>query len=260
MRLNAVTRYLIDQLNHAASLLERVAQKRKRDDVHEFRVALRRVRSLAKLYLEASAPFPNELKSAIKATNPIRELDVLIESVREKKYPKTAKYLARMRRKRARSLFTPEYARETLSRLHGYCDTLTHTHPAIPRNQLIRIVEESYNGCLEGYNGLDEKTPQKEFHRLRVKFKNTRYGLEFLNAAGMRNEHDKISECKSFQNSMGAVQDGYNQILWLKKIARKHPYSEIKKLLKKRKKKVRKLKAASRSAQSSGIRDTRSSG
>lgn len=253
MRTNVLTRYLIDQLNQATWLLDVAARKKKSDDVHDFRVALRRVRSLIKLYLKASVVFPKELKAAVQATNPIRELDVLIESLKKKKYPGTIKRLARMRRKRARCLFTDEFVRETLSSLHCFRDTLSQTHPAIAQDRLIRIVEENYRTCREGYSAINENTKKKEFHRLRVEFKNTRYGLEFLYASGLRDEHIKINECKSFQNSLGAVQDGYNQVFWLKKLLRKHPCAETRKLLKRRKKKVKKLKAASRSAQSCAL-------
>lgn len=253
MHTNIVTRYLIDQLNHAAWLLDVAARKKKSDDLHDFRVALRRVRSLIKLYLGASVPFPKELKAAVQATNPIRELDVLIESLKKKKYPGTVKRLARMRRKRARSLFTDEFVRDTLDSLHCFRDTLNHAHPAIVRDRLIRIVEESYRTCRKKYNAIDNNTTKKEFHRLRVEFKSTRYGLEFLQASGLRDEHIKINECKSLQNTFGAVQDGYNQVFWLKKLLRKHPCAETRKLLKRRKKKVKKLKAASRSAQSCAL-------
>lgn len=253
MRTNVVTRYLIDQLNHAAWLLDAAARKKKSDDLHDFRVALRRVRSLIKLYLKASVVFPKELKATVQATNPIRELDVLIESLKKKKYPGTVKRLARMRRKRARRLFTDEFLRETLNSLHCFRDTLSHTHPAIAQDRLRQIVEESYLSCRERYGAINDNTTKKELHSLRVAFKNTRYGLEFLQASGLRDEHAKINECKSFQNTLGAVQDGYNQVSWLKKLLRKHPCAETRKLLKRRKKKVKKLKAASRSAQSCAL-------
>lgn len=259
MEQNGLVRYLLQQITRAEGLIKIVVRDRKRDDLHEFRIVLRRMRSLSKLYLKTAFPFPKELKSAVRATNPIRELDVLIESIQKKKYPKTAEHLARMRRIQAESLFTPTFRHKTLRSLHRYRDTLRQTDVDISSEQLVRIVEESYFSCREGYNSVDESTPQKKLHALRVEFKNTRYGLEFLNVEGLSDERDKIAECKFFQNSLGAVEDAYNQVFWLKKLYQKHPCAETRKLLEKRKKKVKKLKAASRSAQSCATKDTRSS-
>lgn len=259
MEQNGLVRYLIQQTARADGLMKVVVRDKKSDDIHELRIVLRRVRSLSKLYLKTTFPFPKELKSAVKATNPVRELDVLIESIQKKKYPKTAEHLARMRRIQAESLFTPTFKHKMLRSLHRYRDALRQTDVDISSKQLVRIVEESYLSCREGYNSLDEDAPQKELHALRVEFKNTRYGLEFLNVGGLSDERDKIAECKFFQDSLGAVEDAYNQVSWLKKLYQKHPCAETKKLLKKRKEKVKKLKAASRSVQSSAMKDTRSS-
>ncbi len=260
MEKNAIAHYLIDCIEKAASLLKRGVRHHRSDDLHEFRIALRRVRSLATLFLTSHIPFPAELKSALKATNPIRELDVLTASVQKNKYPKTFRRLVRMRDRRAEKVIDSSYLRKTGRALCRYAEQLGRITPPPDEQTLIQTVEKYYQEALARHRAIDEHTPQKELHALRVAFKNSRYGLEFLSASGIPDEKEKIVLCKTLQNILGAVQDGYNQIDWLKKLARKHPCDETDTLLKKRKKKLRRLKAASRSALSHDAEDTRSSG
>jgi CHAD domain-containing protein len=143
--------------------------------------------------------------------------------------------------------------------IRSYYDTLCDTNPDISEKHLIGTVEKHFEQCLRVYHSMDENASQKEVHRLRVDFKNARYGFEFLREAGLWDEPEKISACKKLQTALGAVQDAYNQIDWLKKLYRRHPCSETEKLLKERKSGLKKLKAASRSARSPERSDTRSS-
>ncbi len=261
MQQNGLTRYLIYQLYHAGLTLREIAPEgNNSDDIHEFRVALRRVRSLVKLYLETAVGFPAQLKSAVKATNSLRELDVLIESLNPSDYPKTFKRLKRMRRDCFKKIFRHGFQKNTLQELHLYYDLLCDSDIDLSAEHLIETVERHFDQSLEIYQTVDEKTSQKKLHALRVEFKNSRYGFEFLRTAGFRDEAEKIACCKKFQNVLGAVQDAYNQIEWLKKLYRKYPLDETAKLLEKRKKELKKLKAASRSVQSGATGGTRSSG
>lgn len=250
MRLNVVTQYLTYQLYHALTLLDTLVRSHESEEVHDFRIAIRRVRSLTTLYLKESVPFPRELKNAVKSTNAIRELDVLIESLSQKRSPKTCRQLSRLRRECLDSSFTAEFKAQTLLAIRNYYDTLCDADPDINADHLIQTVEGHYSSAVADYAAINDATAQKELHQLRVRFKNARYGLEFLNTAQLKNEHGKISECKKIQNQLGAVQDAYNQIEWLKKVQMHAPSSETAGVLKERKKWLKKLKAASRSARS----------
>ncbi|MBN2869316.1 MAG: CHAD domain-containing protein [Campylobacterales bacterium] len=260
MQQNELTRYLVYQLYHAGLILREMAPAGNSDDIHEFRVALRRIRSLIKLYLKTSIGFPAQLKAAVKATNPLRELDVLIESLDPSEYPKTYKRLKQMRHECFKEIFRQDFKKKTLQELHHYYDLLCGAHIELSANHLMQTVEHRYEQSLSTYEKVDENTSQKKLHALRVEFKNSRYGFEFLRASGLSDEAGKIGQCKKFQNTLGAVQDAYNQIEWLKTLYRKHPLPETLILLEKRKKELKKLKAASRRVQSGATEGTRSSG
>ena len=260
MCLNPLSRYITYQLYHAGILLGAAAREGKEEQIHQFRVALRRSRSLVKLYLDTSVPFPKELKSAVKATNAIRELDVLIASINPSKYPETLKTLQQMRGEYFDDHVTDDFRRSTLESLRRYEDLLCGADPDIPEQELVERVEAHFSSSLDAYRSISDKTTQKELHTLRVDFKNARYGFEFLRDEGIAEEAEKIGECKNLQNILGEVQDGYNQIEWLEMLYKRRPCGETKKLLKKRKKGLEKLRAASRSVLSRAARDTRSSG
>ncbi len=247
MRLNILTQYMTYQLYHALVMLREISMSKKSDDVHEFRVAIRRVRSILKLYAIEAPVFPDALKAAVKATNAIRELDVLLDSIDKTKYPKTHSHLSTLRREEADVLFSDTFKHETSKILWEYYDLLNKTNPSLVTKTLIQTVEKAYREALKEYDAIDENTPQKQLHRLRVRFKNLRYGLEFLAINALKNEEKKIVECKSVQNTLGAVQDAYNQIAWLKELEKRFPSDETKKLLVKRKQKLKRLKAANRS-------------
>ncbi len=246
MQLHPLTRYLAYQLYHARIMLGTLSREGGEEEVHAFRVALRRVRSLVKLYLKHILPFPAELKSAVRGTNTLRELDVLIGSLTPAEYPQTVKALKRMRREHLETLLRSDFAETTRKVLLEYCNDLCNANPPLPAEKLLRRIEGHFTASLEVYRSISVQTRQKELHRLRIDFKNARYGFEFLRDEGIGEEDAKIAECKKIQNALGAVQDGYNQIEWLKKLYKHQPCEETKRLLKERKQGLKKLKAASR--------------
>ena len=59
--------------------------------LHQFRVAIRRTRSLLKLYLSAHYALHESLKSIVQRTNVLRELDVFVASLDAVLYPDLAR-------------------------------------------------------------------------------------------------------------------------------------------------------------------------
>lgn len=115
MEASKLTQYLLYQLYHARVILHSLQYSAKEEEIHEFRVTLRRIRSLVKLLLGKSIPFPKILKAVMQETNSIRELDVLISSLSRSKYPKLSKHLSKLRKQNAKTLFTSIYLDKTLS-------------------------------------------------------------------------------------------------------------------------------------------------
>jgi CHAD domain-containing protein len=253
MEASKLTQYLLYQLYHARVLLHSLKDNGKVDQIHEFRVTLRCIRSLIKLFLDKSLPFPKILKSAMQETNSIRELDVLIRSLSRSKYPKLFRYLVKLRKQSLKTLFTPAYLNKTLSLMNEYSTLISESNPDFISEILIQKVLTHYQHCLDSYLALESNADPKTLHRLRIEFKDARYGFEFLEISDLHHCTELISHCKELQNTLGAIQDTVNQIDLLKKIYLEFPSSETKELLQKQKKELQKLKETTRSELSSSM-------
>lgn len=253
MEASKLTQYLLYQLYHARVILHSLQYSAKEEEIHEFRVTLRRIRSLVKLLLGKSIPFPKILKAAMQETNSIRELDVLISSLSRSKYPKLSKHLSKLRKQNAKTLFTSIYLDKTLSLLDEYSNLLLESNPNFLSEIVIQKVLTHYQHCLDSYLALETDADPKTLHRLRIEFKDARYGFEFLEISDLHHCKEVISHCKQLQNSLGAIQDTVNQINLLKKIYQQYPLAETKELLQKRKKELQKLKDTTRSELSSSM-------
>ncbi|HEX5329647.1 CHAD domain-containing protein [Sulfuricurvum sp.] len=253
MEPNKLTQYLLYQLYHGRVLLHTLQHNRKEEQIHEFRVTIRRIRSLVKLFLGKSLPFPKILKLAMQETNPIRELDVLISSLKRSKYPKLFKHLTKLRKQNVTALFSSQYPDKTLLVIEEYSSLLTQNNPDFIPEILIQKVLTHYQHCLDSYLALESDADSKKLHRLRIEFKDARYGFEFLEISDLHHCSEVITHCKQLQNALGAIQDTVNQIDLLKKINLDFPSSEAKELLQKQKKELQKLKATTRLELSASI-------
>lgn len=250
MEANLLIRYLHYQIYHARLMLHTFSLRKKRDDLHEFRIALRQIRSLSKLFLNDTIPFPEPLKAAVKATNPIRELDVLMDTLSSSEYPKLLKQLSKIRKNTLKSLFTPKFVRQTSLLLDEYYDQISQVNLHVIPEILVQKVLTHYQHCLGSYESLDENAKPKTLHRLRISFKDARYGFEFLNLSDIHKSQKIIQHCKQMQSSLGAVQDALNQVEWLEKLYQSHPSPALKELLQKQTKALKKLKGTTLSDRS----------
>ncbi|MDD5716319.1 MAG: CHAD domain-containing protein [Sulfuricurvum sp.] len=238
MHLNTLTKYLTYQLYHAIQIVGTMGEATTPENVHDFRVALRRVRSLVKLYLKKTLPFPDKLKKMLRQSNSLRELDVLIESISVSKAPLTHRYVSTLRDELMETLITPGLKTKSLTLMHRYYDALCDADPNISKKEMVRTVMELYTHSMALYHGLNEFSTQNERHSLRIQFKNIRYGLEFLHASGLLDHHELLTQCKMIQTDLGDIQDLYNQISWLEKLETELPASECAPLLSKRREKL----------------------
>lgn len=242
METNSLTRYLQYQLYHARLMIHCFIEDKDGEYLHEFRVALRQTRSLVKLFLEDTAPFPPPLKAVISATNPIRELDVLMDSISSSEHSKLSKQLSQIRKDKVETLFTQQYKKDIFLLLDQYYDVISHTNPNIISEILIARVLTHYQHCLDTYQALKADAKEKELHRLRIAFKDARYGFEFLEISDIHECKQIIQYCKQMQNTLGAVQDAVNQIEWLKILSLSHPSLALNELIKRQTKALKKLK------------------
>ena len=250
MKASSLTRYLLYQLYHARRMFHTFAENKKIEHLHEFRIALRQTRSLIKLFLEDTTAFPAPLKAVIKATNPIRELDVLLGSLDFSEYPKLFKQLSKIRKDTTKTLMTHEFTKHVSTLLDQYYDLIAQSNPNLIPEILIERVLTHYQHCLHTHQTLNENVKPKTLHRLRIEFKDARYGFEFLEISDIHKSQKIIQHCKQLQNSLGAVQDALNQVEWLEKLYQNHPSPSLKELIVKQSKALKKLKGTTGSAQS----------
>lgn len=242
MEASSLTRYLLYQLYHSRHMLHTFAETQKEEHLHEFRISLRQTRSLVKLFVEDTLPFPEALKTAVKATNPLRELDVLLDSLTSAEYPKLLKQLSKIRKDTFKSLFSADFEKHVFARLDEYYDLIAQSNPDFIPEILTQRVLTHYQHCLKTYQLLKQDAKPKRLHRLRIEFKDARYGFEFLELSDIHKSRKIIQHCKRLQNRLGAVQDALNQIEWLEKLYQTHPSSALKALLHKQNKSFKKLK------------------
>ncbi|MDD2828887.1 MAG: CHAD domain-containing protein [Sulfuricurvum sp.] len=251
MKPHKLTQFLLYQLYHARVLLH--SNNGKEEQIHEFRVTLRSIRSLVKLFLNDVTPFPKILKTAMQETNSIRELDVLINTLKRSQYPKLFKHLKKLRKQSVKTLFTPQYHTKTLLLIEEYSYLISQYEPDFISEILIQKVLTHYQHCLDSYLALESNATPKMLHQLRIEFKDARYGFEFLEISDLHQCSEVIAHCKELQNMLGSIQDTVNQIDLLKKIYLEFPSPEVKELLKKQKKVLQKLKETTQSELSVSI-------
>lgn len=234
--------YLLSEVQDARHFFHALKEEGNEQELHDFRVVLRRIRSLSKLFCEDSISFPKALKAVMKRTNPIRELDVLLDSLALSEYPELSKQLSKLRKKIYTTLFTPEFTEHTFSSIDRYSAVLSEKNTNLTPESMKQKVLIHYHSCLNQYHTLKNDSAPKELHRLRIHFKDARYGLEFLQSSGILECEEMIHHCKQLQNVLGEFHDTLNQVQWLKKFHQKYPSREAKKLLRKRKKSLKKMR------------------
>lgn len=239
MQLTLLTKYLTYQLYHTLHLIFKIRLDGDIDDIHQFRIAIRRIQSLSKLYLNNSIN-PLTLKKVIKKTNKLRELDVLLSTINANNCPKSFKRLTLLRKNTYLSIFTDTFKHEIIQFIHHFYNDLCSLNPE--GKSIPSIAESYYQKCVQDYHSLVENSTKKEFHHVRINFKIARYSLDFLHESSIADETKKINECKYYQDILGTIQDSYNQISLLKKLYNNYPTKKLHKLIKKRKKILQKQK------------------
>jgi CHAD domain-containing protein len=242
MQLSPLTKYLTYQLYHAILMARKIGPDAEIIHLHQFRVALRRIRSLLKLYTPDSLSFPSELKAFLKATNPLREFDIFLLSLDPNTHKQVLKPLQSIRYQQYETVVNEIFTYQLFELLHTFYDSIIESNPSIDEDQCEQMTKEHYRQSLKNHYALSLNSTEKEIHRVRIQFKISRYALEFLNEAFLKNEAKKIDACKKIQDRLGNIHDLYNQIEWLKTLYREHPIKEFKKLLIERKKILKKIK------------------
>ena len=242
MKMAPLTQYLTYQLYNAIQLSSKLSDESDIEHLHQFRVSIRRSRSLLKLYAPQYYAVQEVMREIVRQTNPLRELDVFIASIDPDAYPKLITLLHAYRKEQFDAIMTDAFRIDAAATLRKLYDAICELNPDIDAATLVETAELHFSTCLDAYRSVTKKSSDEELHKLRIRFKIARYALEFLSHSGLHNELEKIRECKAVQDHLGALQDASNQFELLRGFCETHANQECHILLHERKRELKRLK------------------
>ena len=201
--------------------------------LHDFRVAVRRARSLLTLLKGVFDPqvdraLKQDLQAVGKATNRLRDLDVYL--LDQKSYedrlsgrlrPGIAPLFTSLKRRRGaekrktiRFLDSAEYRRIVahIEAVAGYTPDPDHPEPDAAKQPIkplaSRVIYKRYRKIIKTGSRIDEATPDGDLHQLRIECKKLRYALEFFRTLYAAKEmKGLIKQLKSLQDNLGRFND-----------------------------------------------------
>lgn len=213
---------LRDQLEAIAAHEGGARTGRDPEDVHEMRVAVRRMRAI----LRASrAMFERKWTDALRdelewlgtALGHVRDLDVLLASLqaRIKRLPAPErrigavllgdleKDVAKARRTLRAALAGPRY-RSLLRRLDG---ALRHPHVVTPDLSLLDVAAGEFEKLRSAVKDLPKQPRDEDLHAIRIKLKRARYAAELVGETTGRPGARFLEQAKTVQDLLGDHQD-----------------------------------------------------
>ena len=248
MEVSPLVKYLAYQLYTARQLAPGISKNSDPEDLHKFRVAIRRTRSLLTLYLTECYALSDILKNIVTQTNEMRELDVFLNEISPEEYPRVYRELQDYRDEVFERTLTKKWHSKTVERLDALYNDLFNITVELSAENLIHHSTQHYKRTMQGYRSLKGDETEELLHRLRIKFKIARYASDFLTRSGIKNEKRKIAKCEEAQDHLGAIQDARNQLEWLEHFCNIHPSKECRRLIKTKKKSLKNLKKATTSS------------
>ncbi len=234
--------YLLVELKKAKVLLAQIHSNSDPENLHQYRVGLRRVRSLIGIYVKKRSAFEERLKPLLKSTNILREIDVFVMGVDAARYPLLLSDLRRYRASVYRKHWDSDIIRIQDAILEQLIDALDMPTCSLSNTQLVKRGLECYDKALLLKKGLGHKSSAKKIHKVRISCKQARYALEFIEAERLHRVDKQIRRCKKILNRFGDIQDTANQLELLKDFCKTTPSDECDALYKERKQTFKKLK------------------
>jgi CHAD domain-containing protein len=195
------------------------------EHIHQMRVATRRMRAALRLFRRVLPPEASQLNDELKwiagQLGPARDLDVQLQRLREtaatleltEAVVPYADWLDEQRQRAQRCLYdalrSPRFAAlaETLSTKLGP-DWLPHSEAAAPLHRdAPRLLNPAYKALEKRADKLDEHSPAREFHAVRIRAKRLRYAIEFFEPAYGKPARRLIKRVVRLQDLLGGLQD-----------------------------------------------------
>jgi CHAD domain-containing protein len=213
---------LRDQLEVSTAHEGGVRAGRDPEDIHEMRVAVRRMRTI----LRASRPMferkwteglRDELEWLGTALGHVRDLDVLLASLqsRIKRLPASERRIGavllgdleadavKARRTLRTALAGPRY-RRLLRRLDL---ALRHPHVVTPDLSLLDVAAREFEKVRSAVKDLPKRPRDEDLHAIRIKLKRARYAAELVRETTGRPGERFLDQAKALQDLLGDHQD-----------------------------------------------------
>lgn len=228
---------------HFSAMLAREPGTRLGDDIeelHEMRVATRRLRAALSLFGDALPPGVMRLRDELgwvgSVLGDVRDLDVQIEQLdswerevpeRDREALEPLRVLLEERRGTARrtmleALDSRRY--EAFVTRFGRALRARDPRPAAAPALAVApdLVEARFRSFRKGAKRIHAGSPPEEYHRLRIRAKRLRYALEFLGDLYGRDARPAIRRLVALQDILGLHQDADVAIERLRELAAQH--------------------------------------
>lgn len=243
MEISPLIKYITFQLNHASSIALSINESSDIENLHSFRVSIRKSRSLLKLFFKDKKKIEKKLSKIVKKTNSLRELDIFLQSFERLAYPSLFDTILIARKNYFQTLWTDKFIKKSIKTINAICDELLSTHIFYTNDDLIKITHEHYKESKKRFKAIKAQDSDEKLHKIRIHFKRSRYALDFLQKSDLSHENKKIIKCKKAQEYFGNIQDISNQLEWLKNFCmHSGDEKECLKLMEHRQKELDKLK------------------
>jgi triphosphatase len=191
------------------------------EELHDMRVATRRLRAALKLYANAlpkrAERYERDLRWVAGALGEVRDLDVHLarlheEASRNGEVLEEVVALLRERRVEARRRMLEALDSNRYERLLAtFSGTLRRGHSPAPSAPILEVapdlLKDRYKKVRKVAKKLSEDSPPEHFHDLRKKGKRLRYALEPLQEIYGKPAHKMVKLLKKIQDDLGDHQD-----------------------------------------------------
>jgi triphosphatase len=192
------------------------------EELHDMRVATRRLRAALKLYSDAlpkrSERYERDLRWVAGALGEVRDLDVHLEGLSEEAASRNGEVLEevvsllRERRVEARRGMLEALDSNRYERLiANFSATLRRGRSPSPTAPILEaapnLVRDRYKKVRKSANTLSEDSPPEHFHELRKKGKRLRYAWEPLQEIYGKPAQKMVKLLKNMQDDLGDHQD-----------------------------------------------------
>ncbi len=198
--------------------------------LHDFRIAVRRTRSLISqlkkvLPTEKIAYFNNEFKWLGLITGPVRDLDVYLlkkeefhDMLPEQLHPGLMAFLESLKHMRKKDLraMQRELRSERIEKLFSDWELFLTSSPGESwtgaekycKKVAIKVINKRFQHLLKDGLQIDDTTPDQALHRLRIQGKKLRYLIEFFRSFFADNEVKIfLKQMRKLQNNLGDFND-----------------------------------------------------